>query len=281
MTDQYAVMGNPVSHSKSPKIHTLFAQQTHQALEYTAIEVPLDQFNTAVDSFIKNNGRGLNITVPFKQQAWKLVDALSERARRAQAVNTIIVNPDGSLTGDNTDGLGMVADISVNHALDIQGLNILVVGAGGAVRGILEPLIGHNPGSLQIVNRTLSNAQALANNFKDLYKIDTYSFDQLANKTASNKTMFDLIINGSSASLSGELPPLPDNILKPGGCCYDMMYSDSATVFITWGLAQGASLALDGLGMLVEQAAESFQLWRGVRPDTKAVFEMLRPSSKP
>ena len=281
MTDQYAVMGNPISHSKSPKIHTLFAQQTNQDLQYTAIEVPLDQFNVAVDSFVKNNGRGLNITVPFKQQAWELVDSQSERARRAQAVNTIIVNPDGSLSGDNIDGLGIVADISVNHALDIQGLNILIIGAGGAVRGILEPLISHKPSSLHIVNRTLSNAQELAASFNDLYKIDTSSFEQLADKILSNKTSFDLIINGSSASLSGELPPLPDNILMPGGCCYDMMYSDNATVFTAWALNQGASLALDGLGMLVEQAAESFRLWRGVRPDTKAVFDMLRPSPNP
>ncbi|VAW73198.1 Shikimate 5-dehydrogenase I alpha [hydrothermal vent metagenome] len=271
MTDQYAVMGNPISHSKSPYIHTLFAQQSQQDLEYSAIEVPLNGFSQAVKSFTATQGRGLNITVPFKQEAWKLVDTHSERAIRAQAVNTIIVNSDNSLTGDNTDGLGMLADISRNHSINIQGLDVLVIGAGGAVRGVLEPLIKTNPKSITIVNRTITRAQELASNFSDLATISVIEFEQLANETP-----YDLVINGTSASLAGELPPLPDQLLTPGACCYDMMYSDQQTIFVQWALTHGATTALDGLGMLVEQAAESFQLWRGIRPNTASVISALR-----
>ncbi len=271
MTDQYAVVGNPISHSKSPHIHTLFAKQCKQDLQYTTIEAPLNGFTESVNSFVINNGRGLNITVPFKQQAWELVTTHSERAKRAQAVNTIIVNSDGSLSGDNTDGLGMLADIQINHSISIEGLNVLVIGAGGAVRGILEPLIASKPKSIIIVNRTIERAQKLAQTFSDISSINAVRFNQLPDTQPA-----DLIINGTSASLSGELPPLPDNILTPGGCCYDMMYSSQKTVFVKWALSHGANAALDGLGMLVEQAAESFKLWRGVRPDTAPVIAALR-----
>ncbi len=269
MTDQYAVMGNPISHSKSPYIHTLFAQQNQQDLQYSAIEVALNGFSQAVKSFTAKEGRGLNITVPFKQQAWELVDSHSDRAIRAQAVNTIIINSDNSLTGDNTDGLGMLVDISKNHSINIQGLEVLVIGAGGAVRGILEPLIKANPKSITIVNRTITRAQELALNFSDLTTINAINFEQLGGS-------YDLVINGTSASLAGELPPLPDQLLKPGACCYDMMYSDQHTVFVQWALTHGATTALDGLGMLVEQAAESFQLWRGIRPNTVDIISALR-----
>ena len=270
--DQYAVMGNPIAHSKSPTIHTLFAKQTSQELEYKSILVDLEGFADAVKSFIDNNGKGLNITVPFKQQAWELADNLSERAKRAQAVNTIIVNPDNTLTGDNTDGLGIIRDICINHSVDIKNLKVLVIGAGGAVRGILEPLINCAPSRITIVNRTIERAIELAESFVDLYPVTVSGFEQLE----AQENQYDLIINGTSASLSGELPPLPDNILKPGGCCYDMMYSNEPTVFVEWAKQHGAAVALDGLGMLVEQAAESFQLWRGVRPDTADVISTLR-----
>ncbi len=271
MSDQYAVIGNPVSHSKSPHIHSLFARQCKQDLQYTAIEAPIGGFVETVKSFVIHNGRGLNITVPFKQQAWELVTTHSERAKRAQAVNTIIVNSDHSLSGDNTDGLGMLADIQINHSISIKGLSVLVIGAGGAVRGILEPLIAAKPKSIHIVNRTIKRAQELVQSFSDLAAINALGFNQLIDTPP-----VDLIINGTSASLTGELPPLPDNILTPGGYCYDMMYSRQKTIFIEWALTHGASIALDGLGMLIEQAAESFLLWRGIRPDTAPVIAALR-----
>jgi shikimate dehydrogenase len=270
--DRYAVMGNPIAHSKSPQIHAAFARQTGQRLEYTAIQVEPGALPQAIGNFQANGGKGLNITVPFKQEAWQLADMLSDRARLAGAVNTLKFEADGSLYGDNTDGAGLVRDIVHNHGGRITDSEVLMLGAGGAARGVLEPLLEENPDCLVIANRTVDRAITLALEFKSLGNISGCGFDDLAGR------QFDLIINATSASLQGELPPLPDGIIAEDGWCYDMMYGAEPTVFLRWAEAHGAAKYLDGLGMLVEQAAESFTLWRGVRPETRPVIDMLRES---
>lgn len=267
--DLYAVMGNPISHSKSPRIHSLFAAQTSQRLEYTAIQVDLGGFVQAVGNFEASGGKGLNITVPFKQEAWQLVTERSERAERAGAVNTIKFTADKRL-GDNTDGIGLVNDLMANHQIGLTGKRILLMGAGGAARGVLAPLLDQQPASLLIANRTVDKAVELATAFADLGEVTASSYDDLAGQ------QFDIIINATAASLQGKLPPLPDNILAQAACCYDMMYGATPTHFMQWATAQGAVNVLDGLGMLVEQAAESFYFWRGVRPDSQAVINTLR-----
>jgi len=268
--DAYGVMGNPIAHSKSPQIHALFAQQTQQAMSYAAIYVELGTFPATVRQFVHDGGKGFNITVPFKQEAWALADERSERAQFAGAVNTIAVREDGSLYGDNTDGVGMVRDITVNHGCAIQDKRVLVLGAGGAVRGVLGPLLAEKPASLVVANRTVERAFELAELFKSQEVITASSFSDLTGQ------QFDLIINGTSASLRGELPPLPEKILAPGAWCYDMMYGAEPTPFMRWAQQHGAAHILDGLGMLVEQAAEAFLLWRHVRPQTIPVIKAIR-----
>src|SRR5512143_1218395 len=268
--DSYVVMGNPIAHSKSPQIHAQFAAQTQQAMHYGTLLVALGSFERAVSDFVAGGGKGFNITVPFKQEAWAIADERSERAQFAGAVNTIAVREDGSLYGDNTDGVGMVRDITVNHGCTITGKRVLVLGAGGAVRGVLGPLLEERPASLVVANRTVEKAIELAELFKSKGKIIACGFDDLAGQ------QFDLVINGTSASLQGELPPLPENILAPGAWCYDMMYGAEPTPFMRWARQQGAAHTLDGLGMLVEQAAEAFLLWRHVRPQTIPVIKAIR-----
>ncbi|VAW87931.1 Shikimate 5-dehydrogenase I alpha [hydrothermal vent metagenome] len=268
--DYYAVMGNPVAHSKSPQIHTLFAAQTAARLSYEAILVATDGFNTAVSDFQNSGGKGLNITVPFKQEAWHLANKRSDRAKLAGAVNTLIIKNDGELYGENTDGQGLVTDLINNHNIEIQSAKILVIGAGGAVRGVLAPLLANNPQTITIVNRTMSRAAELAQVFSSLGSINVCSFTELAGQN------FDLIINGSAASLHGEVPPLPVSIINQDCCCYDMMYGDKPTPFMVWAKEQGAKKTIDGLGMLVEQAAESFYLWRGIHPATAEVIAEIR-----
>lgn len=268
--DRYAVMGNPIQHSKSPAIHARFAQQTAQPLQYDAILVALDGFAAAVEQFQRAGGKGLNITVPFKQEAWQLADTLSERARRAGAVNTLLFLEDGTRHGDNTDGVGLVRDLVQNHQRPLRDLEVLVLGAGGAVRGVIAPLLEQHPAGITIANRTASRAEELAGHFADLGAIRGCGLEMLEGR------QFDLIINGTSASLQGEVPPLPQQLLKPGASCYDMMYGSRPTAFVEWGLQHGAQLSVDGLGMLVEQAAESFYLWRHVRPQTGPVINALR-----
>jgi shikimate dehydrogenase len=272
--DRYAVMGNPIAHSKSPQIHAAFARQTGQSLEYTAIQVEPGALPQAIGNFQANGGKGLNITVPFKQEAWQLADQLSDRARLAGAVNTIRFEDDGSLYGDNTDGAGLVRDIVHNHGGAITDAEVLILGAGGAARGVLEPLLEENPDSLVIANRTVDRATTLAGEFKSLGNVRGCGFDDLAGR------QFSLIINATSASLQGELPPLPEGVIAEGGWCYDMMYGAEPTVFLCWAEAHGAARCLDGLGMLVEQAAESFTLWRGVRPETRKVIDTLRKAMR-
>ncbi len=268
--DRYAVMGNPIAHSKSPQIHTLFAQQTAQDLSYEALLVEPDNFAQAVDEFQAAGGKGLNITVPFKQDAWALVKERSERAELAGAVNTIVIKDDGSRYADTTDGVGMMRDIVENNGIEVKGKCVLVLGAGGAVRGVLQPLLEQGPQFVIVANRTEGKAVELAKIFNIFGDVFGCGLDALPGQ------QFDLVINGTAASLEGEVPPLPDDLIYEGGSCYDMMYSNEATPFQNWARAHGAVKALDGLGMLVEQAAESFYLWRGVRPETADVIKALR-----
>lgn len=272
MTDRYAVFGNPIKHSKSPLIHKAFAQQTHQDLEYHSVLVPEDGFDAAVDNFLSpdSDGKGLNITVPFKEQAWQKAECHSERAKLAGAVNTLYRNAAGLLCGDNTDGLGLVADITRNNGGEIRGKDVLILGAGGAVRGVLEPILALQPARLVIANRTLARAEILAELFHDVGAIEVSSFAELQGQ------QFDLVINGTAASLQGKVPPLPDDLLREGAWCYDMMYGADMTPFNRWAEAHGAARIMDGLGMLVEQAAESFSIWRDVRPDTSELIQELR-----
>lgn len=267
--DRYAVFGHPIQHSQSPRIHNLFAEQTGQSLDYQAQDVPAEQFTDAVSAFFASGGKGLNCTVPLKELAWAQVANKTPRAERAKAVNTIARQADGGLLGDNTDGCGLVADLTINHKLTLTGSRILILGAGGASRGIIAPLLEQSPASLVIANRTAEKAIQLAKEFQTLAAIEGCGLDPL------NGRQFDLILNATSASLSDQLPPLPDTLLADNGICYDLAYGNQATAFVRWGQVHHALKSVDGLGMLVEQAAEAFLLWRGVRPETQAVIALL------
>ena len=267
--DEYAVMGNPIAHSKSPRIHSLFAQQTGEPIHYRAILVEVGKLPEAVAAFVAEGGKGLNITVPFKRDAWELVDERSRRAERAGAVNTIRIEP-GRLFGDNTDGVGLVNDLRHNLQIPLQDRRILLMGAGGAARGVLAPLLEQEPALLVIANRTPERAVDLAAEFADLGTVQGCGFAALEN------LQFDVLINATAASLQGDLPPLPEGIVAEGACAYDMMYGARPTAFMKWAQWQGAEKVSDGLGMLVEQAAESFCIWRGVRPETAPVIAQLR-----
>ena len=269
MTDRYAVFGNPIAHSKSPRIHTLFAAQTGEKLEYTALLSTPTTFVQDVQAFQAAGGKGCNITVPFKQDAWAMAQELSDYAARAKAVNTLVLRADGTLFGANTDGIGIVRDLQQNHGVSLRDKRILLLGAGGAVRGVLQPILAENPASLVIANRTAAKAVELAQDFAAFGYVTGGGFADIHGQ-------FDIIINGTAASLQGDLPPLPANCLTQGVCTYDMMYAANPTAFVQWSVTQGAALALDGLGMLVEQAAEAFFLWRGVRPDTAPILAQLR-----
>jgi shikimate dehydrogenase len=270
MTDRYAVIGNPIKHSKSPLIHQAFAAQTGESLTYERLLGHLDGFAADVRAFFAAGGRGLNVTTPFKEQAWALVDERSPRAESAGAVNTLIPLADGRLRGDNTDGAGLVRDLSLNHGCLLAGCRILLLGAGGASKGVVRPLLECGPERLVIANRTAAKARQLAAALQPLGPVLGCGLDELEGD------QFDLIINGTAAGLQGEVPPLPDGILAGGGWTYDMMYASEPTAFVRWGQTQRAVAALDGLGMLVEQAAESFLVWRGVRPPSAQVLRELR-----
>jgi shikimate dehydrogenase len=269
MTDRYAVVGNPIAHSKSPLIHAEFARQTGEDISYTAILAPLDGFADTLREFRKAGGKGLNVTVPFKQEAWRLANSLSERATLAQAVNTLKFD-DSGIYGDNTDGAGLVRDIVHNLGLRLESRRILLMGAGGAARGVLLPLLEQRPALLAIANRTPDKALALQAQFASYGKVAGGDYAALAGEA------FDVVINATSSSLQGELPPLPPKVFAPGALAYDMMYGKGLTPFLAFARDQGAVRLADGLGMLVEQAAESFFLWRGVRPDTAPVIAALK-----
>ncbi|MBN1379250.1 MAG: shikimate dehydrogenase [Gammaproteobacteria bacterium] len=268
--DQYAVIGSPINHSLSPHIHALFAEQTGQLLEYTAVEVKPDNFFHQINSFAEKGYRGLNVTLPLKGLAWEMADHCEPAANRAKAVNTIRFERDGRRSGFNTDGIGLLRDLTENQNIDLQGSRLLILGAGGAVRGVLASLLYEKPACVVIANRTIEKAQRLAKQSRDLGPVQAVDYENLKDK------QFDVVINGTSSSLSGELPPLPDNILSTRAVVYDMLYSAKPTPFMNWGSQQGATACFDGLGMLVEQAAESYSLWRSIRPDSRAVIAAIR-----
>lgn len=272
MTDHYAVMGFPVAHSKSPLIHAAFALQTGQDLDYRALPVEPGTLPVRVRNFFAEGGKGLNITVPFKQEAWELAYVRSPQAELAGAVNTLVLDATGQLHGHNTDGTGLVRDIVQNHGGRLNGASILVLGAGGATRGILLPLLEQQPAHICIANRTVSKAEELADLFSAHGSVSACGFEALRGQT------FDWVINATAASLQGELPPLPAGLLHQESWCYDLMYGSEPTIFCRWAQQYGAHKALDGLGMLVEQAAEAFLLWRGVLPDTTPVLAEMRKS---
>ncbi|WP_435235997.1 shikimate dehydrogenase [Psychromonas sp. PT13] len=270
--DKYAVFGNPIKHSKSPFIHTLFANQTGQQIIYDVIEAPLDSFKENLDLFFNSQGKGCNITAPFKEQAYEYAQQLTERARLAGAVNTLKLTDDGILIGDNTDGAGLVQDLKNNH-IAIEEARILIVGAGGAARGVCGPLLAENPTELVIANRTYEKAQQLAALFPNDTRISACEIGQLSGT-------FNLIINSTSAGLHGQIPAINPDIIHPETAIYDMMYSAQITPFNAWAREQGARFVMDGLGMLVGQAAESFAIWRGLKPGAKQVLNELRQNLK-
>lgn len=270
--DKYAVFGNPIKHSKSPVLQMAFAEQTGENIYYSAECVDVDKFSEAVFEFFNQGGKGLNITVPFKLDAFEYANELTPRATLAGAVNTLIKQGE-KIIGDNTDGIGLVNDITNNLQWVLDNKKILVLGAGGAVRGVLGPLLEAKPDSITIANRTVEKAQALAESFSDYGKIQACAYEELS--TLGN---FDIIINGTSASLHGSLPNLPSSIIGSDSYCYDMMYGKENTVFMGWCLEQKAAGVADGLGMLICQGAESFFQWRGVYPQTQVVIEKIRSS---
>jgi shikimate dehydrogenase len=274
VTDRYAVVGNPVAHSKSPPIHTQFARQTGQDIEYGRILAPLDGFRATVDEFRRAGGKGLNVTVPFKLEAFALATRRSQRALDAEAVNVLKFLGD-DIEGHNTDGVGLVHDIEINLGVRVAGTRVLLMGAGGACQGTLGPLLETRPALLVIANRTVDKAQRLAQRFAGSARsvgaaIEASGYASLAGRS------FDLVINATSASLSDTVPKLPDGVFAPGSLAYDMMYGKGLTPFLAVARSQGAARLADGIGMLVEQAAESFLIWRGVRPLTEAVIAQLK-----
>lgn len=271
--DHYTVFGNPIAHSKSPIIHRLFAQQTKQNIQYTSTLSPLDGFEDALKAFFEQ-GLGCNVTVPFKEQAFKLSDQLSERAQLAGAVNTLKKLPDGSLYGDNTDGIGLVTDLK-QAKIELHGKTILLVGAGGAARGVIGPLLNEQPSHLFITNRSSEKAHQLKELTQHLGSISAHALGELTQPV-------DIIINATSASLANQIPQLDPSLIDAGNTvCYDMMYSYEMTPFNQWAKKYKAAKTIDGLGMLVEQAAEAFYLWRNVRPQTHTVLQLLRQRLTP
>lgn len=268
--DRYAVVGNPVAHSLSPRIHASFAAQSGQKISYEAIEIPLDSFVHGIRDLQRQGFSGVNVTVPFKREAWELCDHLAARAQDAGAVNTLSFMPDSSIAGDNTDGVGLTRDLVENLGVSIERQNILLLGAGGAVRGILGPILALSPDRLSIANRTPHKAVALAQDFAKFGEIHAISYETLGS------TSYDLIINGTSAGLSNQVPPIADSVLDENTVCYDMMYNISnTTAFVDWAFSHGVKQAFDGRGMLVEQAAEAFHVWRSILPHTVEIIRLL------
>ncbi|AQV95551.1 shikimate dehydrogenase [Cupriavidus necator] len=276
-SDRYVVIGNPVAHSRSPAIHAAFARQTGEAVQYDRLEAPLDGFADAVRQFFADGGYGCNVTVPFKLEAYDLADRLTERAEAAGAVNTLWIE-EGMIHGDNTDGIGLVRDIQDNLDTLVEGKRVLLLGAGGAAMGAMLPLIECRPSRIVVANRTASRAGDMLEEFveaADQYGVELWGGGLDALDGLSEDEAVDVVINASSSSLHGEVPPVPGFLLGEGVLAYDMMYGAEATVFLQFAARCGARVS-DGLGMLVEQAAEAFYIWRGVRPRTAPVLAELR-----
>ncbi len=267
---RYAVIGDPVSHSKSPIIHSSFAKQTGEDIEYSKVRVTVAELENFVKEFFATGGGGMNVTLPHKEAVFALADKSSDRARLAKAANTLWVDDNLSLHADNTDGAGLVRDLKHNLNIELRNKSVLLLGAGGSARGVLPSIIEERPSTIVVLNRTESRAEQIRQDYKDLFQLETGPLD------LSPDQGFDLIINATSSSIAGELPPLKPAIIGAHCCCYDLMYSDKPTPFMLWARENGATLVRDGLGMLVEQAAESFFIWRGVRPETKNVIATLR-----
>lgn len=273
MTDKYAVVGYPIAHSKSPLIHRLFAEQTQQDISYEAILVDTDDstFQWSIEDLKSRGYKGINITVPYKLDAFEYANELTARATTAQAVNTYCFKTDGTILGDNTDGLGLVNDIEINGQCPFKDKNVLILGAGGAVQGILEPLLAKQPGLVHIANRTAKRAQVLGERFKSRSKLSASGWEDIPLQH------YDIIINGTAASLEGKIPPVSTELVSKDSLVYDMMYGAEPTVFMVWAKqAQPECKTMDGLGMLVGQAAEAFYQWRGVRPETAPVITAVR-----
>lgn len=270
-TDRYVLFGHPVSQSKSPFIHGLFAQQLGQDMSYRLVDVPPAEFVATARRFFAEGGAGANVTVPHKQAAFAVADSLSPEAQRAGAVNTLVVRDDGKLLGANTDGVGLRQDLEKNLGLTLTGKRLLILGAGGATRGILEPLLQAQPAKLLIANRTIDRATELAAAFADLGPVEGGGYADLGEQAP-----FDIILNATSASLAGEVPPVPVRLLTPNTVAYDLAYARGDTPFTQWARKRGLKQVHKGYGMLVEQAAAAFALWRGVRPNTAPVLEALR-----
>jgi shikimate dehydrogenase len=271
MTDRYAVIGNPVAHSKSPAIHSKFAELTGEAIRYDAVLSPLDEFASVVAKFAGSGGKGANVTLPFKEEAFALASELTERARSARAVNTLTFRG-SAIAGDNTDGCGLVRDLKSNLEFTIRARRVLLLGAGGAARGVLLPLVTEQPSAIVIANRTIAKARDLATSLQHAgtdSAVSACGYDDLAGEA------FDLVINATSTGLTDTPLALPKGLYRPGALAYDLVYG-RATAFMRQARGDGAASTSDGLGMLVEQAAESFFLWRGVRPPTRAIVSSLR-----
>lgn len=268
--NRYAVIGNPIAHSKSPQIHTAFAEQEAVEIVYEKILAEENQFIEVVTSFVQQGGSGLNVTVPFKLLAYQQCAEVDQFAQAAQAVNTLRFTQDGAWLGANTDGVGLLRDLNNNLQLTLANKKILVLGAGGASRGILLPLLQENPKALYIANRTIEKAQQLANEFSNKSAVYGCGFDDLGEE------QFDIILNATSTSLSNEVPPIAARSLAKNCFCYDLAYSNNDTAFIQWAKQQGVTAYSDGLGMLIEQAAESYFIWRGFRPKTSNLIHCLR-----
>lgn len=269
--NKYVVFGNPISHSKSPLIHQLFAQQINKTIDYSRRKAEVGGFNTAIEQLKSEGGVGCNVTVPFKDDAFKLANVVSQSAQLAQAANTLTFNDDGTISADNTDGVGFLLDLKTNQA-PLTNKRILLIGAGGAASGVIKPLLDCDPALLTICNRTYSKAEALAKRFMSFGHINALTFEQLEDESLG----FDLVINSTSASLHDELPPVPACVFNQCSFAYDMTYGNKPTVFVNWALENGVSQAIDGLGMLVGQAAKSFEIWHGIQPDITPVLAELR-----
>ncbi|WP_406672265.1 shikimate dehydrogenase [Natronospira sp.] len=263
---RYAVFGHPIGHSRSPEIHHHFAETTGRTIHYERIDPGVDGFESAVSDFFQSGAQGANVTLPFKERAFHMAEALSDRARLARSVNTLAVGRDGRLIGDNTDGVGLVRDLTANLGFSLEGKRLLLIGAGGAARGVLGPLLESGVEALYVANRTRERAQQLAQDFRDTGPVSGGGLDDLPNQ------LFDLILNATAASLSGDNVDLPHRLFAPHCLCYDMSYATELSPFLQQGIRHGAHVA-DGWGMLVEQAAESFQIWHGIRPDTADLLE--------